>query len=68
MVTIENTFRDYPDIVSFDQMREMLHIGRNKAYSLIEQKKIRSVRIGRRHKIPKVSVIEFLNQDSYNNN
>ena len=68
MVTIENTFKDYPDIVSFDQMREMLHIGRNKAYSLIEQKKIRSIRIGRRHKIPKISVIEFLNQDSYSNN
>lgn len=68
MVTVENTFRDYPDVVSFDQMREMLHIGRNKAYSLIEQKKIRSIRIGRRHKIPKISVIEFLNQDSYNNN
>lgn len=68
MVTIENTFRDYPDVVSFDQMREMLHIGRNKAYTLIEQKKIHSIRIGRRHKIPKISVIEFLNQDSYNNN
>lgn len=68
MLTVENTFRDYPDIVSFDQMREMLHIGRNKAYSLIEQKKIRSIRIGRCHKIPKVSMIEFLNQDSYNNN
>lgn len=68
MVTIENTFKDYPDVVSFDQMREMLHIGRNKAYTLIEQKKIRSIRIGRRHKIPKISVIEFLNQDSYNNN
>lgn len=68
MVTIENTFKDYPDIVSFDQMREMLHIGRNKAHSLIEQKKIHSIRIGRRHKIPKISVIEFLNQDSYSNN
>lgn len=68
MVTLENTFKDYPDILSFDQMREMLHIGRNKAYTLIEQKKIRSIRIGRRHKIPKISVIEFLNQDSYNNN
>ncbi len=68
MLTVENTFKDYPDIVSFDQMREMLHIGRNKAYSLIKQKKIRSIRIGRRHKIPKINLIEFLNQDSYNNN
>lgn len=68
MVTVENTFKDYPDILSFDQVREMLHIGRNKAYTLIEQKKIRSIRIERRHKIPKISVIEFLNQDSYSNN
>lgn len=68
MVTLENTFKDYPDIVSFNQMMEMLHIGRNKGYTLLEQKKIRSIRIGNRHKIPKVNIIEFLNQDSYNNN
>ncbi len=64
MLTTENTFTEYPDIVSFDQMREMLHIGRNKGYTLLEQKKIRSIRIGNRHKIPKISIIEFLNQDS----
>ncbi len=68
MITVENAFKDYPDIVSFDQMREMLHIGKNKGYTLLEQKKIRSIRIGNRHKIPKVNIIEFLNQDSYNNN
>ena len=68
MVTLENTFKDYPDIVSFNQMMEMLYIGRNKGYTLLEQKKIRSIRIGNRHKIPKVNIIEFLNQDSYNNN
>lgn len=67
MVTLENTFKEYPDIVSFDQMREMLHIGRNKAYTLLEQKKINSIRIGRRHKIPKISIIEFLNQGSFDN-
>ena len=68
MITVENAFKDYPYIVSFDQMREMLHIGKNKGYTLLEQKKIRSIRIGNRHKIPKVNIIEFLNQDSYNNN
>lgn len=68
MVTLENTFKDYPDIVSFNQMMEMLHIGRNKGYTLLEQRKIRSIRIGNRHKIPKISIIEFLNQDSSINN
>ncbi len=68
MVTLENTFKDYPDIVSFDQMREMLHIGRNKGYTLLEQRKIRSIRIGNRHKIPKANIIEFINQESTDNN
>lgn len=64
MVTIDNIFTEYPDIVSFDQMRKMLHIGRNKAFQLLAEKKIHSIRIGSRHKIPKVSIIEFLNGDS----
>lgn len=64
MVYIDNIFTEYPDIVSLDEMRKMLHIGRNKALQLLAEKKIQSIRIGSRHKIPKVSIIEFLNGDS----
>ncbi len=61
MIDSENTFRKYPDIVSVDQMTEMLGIGRNTAYKLLSNGNIKSIRIGRVHKIPKQSVISYLN-------
>lgn len=63
MLTPENTFRDYPDIVSFKQMMEMLHIGRNKACKLLRND-IPSIRIGSTHKIPKVNIIDYINRKS----
>lgn len=63
MLTVENTFTDYPDIVSFKQLMQMLHIGRNKACNLLKGD-IPSIRIGNTHKIPKVYVIEYLNRKS----
>jgi len=57
-------FRDYPDVVTVEQLCEMLHIGRNSAYTLIKEKKIRHIRIGKKIKIPKSMIIEFiLNND-----
>ena len=68
MITISQTdinmFKDYPDVVSIDELTTMLHIGRNTAYKLINNKEIRSIRIGRQHKIPKCYVIEYLQSAS----
>ena len=53
-------FSNYPDVVGIDELTEMLHIGRNKAYELINTNVIESKRIGKKHIIPKIRVIEFL--------
>ena len=53
-------FKDYPDIVATKQLMLMLDIGKNTAYSLLKEKKIQSIRIGRVHKIPKANVIKYL--------
>lgn len=55
-------FKDYPDVVSIEQLMKMLGIGRNKAYELVNSGTIKSIRIGTKHKIPKVRVVEFLMQ------
>ncbi len=55
-----NIFSNYPDVVSVDDLMHMLNIGKNKAYELIKDNTIQSVRIGRKIIIPKFSVIEFL--------
>lgn len=66
MLTKENTFTEYPDIVSPKQMMQMLHIGRNKAFELLKGD-IHSIRIGSTHKIPKIYIIEYLNKHSMDN-
>lgn len=61
MEQIESTmFSNYPDVVSVDELTAMLHIGKNKAYELINSNTIQSIRIGKKHIIPKFRVIEFL--------
>lgn len=65
MFTIENTFSDYPEIVSVKQMQMMLKICRNKAYALIDNGDIKTVRIGRVHKIPKINIIDYLNKNNH---
>ena len=49
----KNIFSDYPDVVGVDDLTHMLNIGKNKAYELINQNKIQSIKIGRKHIIPK---------------
>ena len=53
-------FRQYPDVVSVAQLQEMLNIGRNSTYTLLKDKKIPSIRIGRVHRIPKSNVIRYI--------
>ena len=52
-------FKNYPDVVSVLQLREMLNIGKNTAYTLLKNKVIKSIRIGRVHKIPKENIIKY---------
>ena len=54
-------FTDYPDIVNLDQMRKMLSgISNTLAYRMLREKKIKSKKVGREYKIPKVNVIKYI--------
>lgn len=61
---MNNTFKDYPDVVSIEELQEMLHIGRNAAYDIVKDGKIKTIRVGKRYIIPKASVINFLESAS----
>ena len=52
-----------PLIFSVDELAKILGIGRNTAYDLIRCGRIRSVRIGHKIKIPKDSLLEFLQEN-----
>jgi excisionase family DNA binding protein len=58
----EILFKEYKDVVGVDDLCEMLCVGKNTAYKLINNGKIKSIKIGRVHKIPKRFVIEYLEQ------
>lgn len=54
-------FTDYPDIVNLTQMRKMLGgISNTLAYRMLREKKIKSKKVGREYKIPKVNVIKYV--------
>ena len=57
----QSMFENYPDVVEVDDLRKMLGgISKKLAYRLLSDQKIRSVRVGRTYKIPKICVIEYL--------
>lgn len=53
-------FKDYADILTVSDIQTMLGIGRNTAYKLLKQRKIKSLRVGNKYLIPKKYVIEFV--------
>lgn len=50
----------YPDIMNIGELCTALGIGKNTAYQLVREKRIKSIRIGKTYKIPKIYLIEFL--------
>ncbi len=54
----------YEDMVTIDELCEMLAIGRNTAYSLLKSGEIKAFKIGRIWKIPREAVSEYVLQSS----
>lgn len=52
----------YDDLITISDLREILNIGRNAAYDLLNQGAIPAFCIGRNWKIPKDAVIFYLSQ------
>ncbi|MEL7609663.1 MAG: helix-turn-helix domain-containing protein [Bacillota bacterium] len=54
-------FKGYPDVVTVEQMSEMLGISSKTAYRLLKQNRIAHFKVGRTYKIPKLHIIAYLN-------
>lgn len=52
--------KDCPDVLTIQDLMEVLHIGKNTAYRLVKENTIRSHRIGRCYRIPKCCVFDYL--------
>ena len=58
-------FKDYPDVVNVKQLQTMLGgISKKLTYHLLQNKIIKSIKIGRQYKIAKVDVILYLTQNN----
>lgn len=51
---------NYPDVLTVDDIIEILMIGRNKTYQLIKEGRIKTIRIGRKHRIAKKILIDYI--------
>ena len=54
----------FKDIVSVEQLMQMLQIGQVLAYKLVKSGAIKSRKVGREYKIPKINVIAYLNKEA----
>ncbi len=55
-------FEKYNDVVTVDELAEMLSIKTYKVYELIKSKQIRRLNIGKPYLIPKSEVIRFVSE------
>ena len=51
---------NYRDILTVDELCEVLRIGKNTAYQLLKIGKIKSIKVGNIYKIPKYAVIDYI--------
>lgn len=53
-------FEEYDELISIDDLCNILCIGRNTAYRLLKSNTLQAFKIGRIWKIPKKSVEEYI--------
>ena len=53
-------FKDYPDILSISQVSDALGICKKAAYELVNTNKLGCIRIGRKIKVPKICLEEYV--------
>lgn len=61
-------FEQCPDLLTIKDLQQILHIGRNRAYDLIRSGEVRSFKIGTTFRIPKASVVAYVERKCYNGN
>lgn len=54
----------YSDLVTIEEICEILSIGKNTAYRLLKNREISAFRIGRMWKIPRESVTNYIRNSS----
>lgn len=56
----------YPDVLTVEQLAQVLGVGKNSAYKLVNNRVIGHVKVGKKTLIPKACVIDYLESARYN--
>ena len=56
---MNDLFHTYPDVVSIEEIQQMLRIGKNAVYELLKTQKLKSIKVGKRYIVPKKYVIDL---------
>ena len=64
-MTTECFLQDYEDVLTPKEVQHILQISRNTLYKRLSEGSIRSVRIGKFYRIPKIYLVEYLNANTY---
>lgn len=57
-------FENYPDLLTTDQTRKILQVGKSKMYELIDNKEIKYIKVGRNYRFLKKYITDFLERNS----
>lgn len=57
-------FEQYGDLLTAEELQEILGVGKNTAYELLKSQKIKCFRIGRLWKIPRKSLELYVTENS----
>lgn len=55
-------FEGYKDVLSVNDVCKALNIGKNTLYIFLKNETIKSIKIGKKYLIPKVYLIDFINE------
>lgn len=56
-------FESFKDVLTVDEACAALHIGKNSIYTLLKLGALHYIKIGRKYIIPKIYLIDFINQN-----
>lgn len=56
------------ELLSIEDLMELLNVGKNTAYSLLETSKIKAFKIGRIWKVPRKAVEDYIYSEVYGKN
>ena len=52
--------KEYPDVLNIEQMCEILNISKKTGYRILQEGKIRCLKVGRAYRIPKAHLLTYL--------